>query len=191
MFRPVVARLASHVTAATLERPPPPLWKGACFWVSVWRTIRRIAEPLRADAASCGARQDRCPARCPTPIRPALTGTCNDTPLSMDLTWAGISSGPFDIMHPAGIGRSEAVEGHDEIGAYVGIGVLLDHERRRCVLQINEHGAVARADLPEEARDIGRNLEETLAGRFHRQARRSDSCARARCEWRRACSRRR
>jgi len=38
---------------------------------------------------------------------PALTGTCNDTPLSMDLTWAGMSSGPStSCTQPASAGAT-------------------------------------------------------------------------------------
>ena len=36
---------------------------------------------------------------------------------------------PFDVVHPAGIGRCQTAERCDEIGANVGVGILLDDER--------------------------------------------------------------
>ena len=37
--------------------------------------------------------------------------------------------GPFNVVHPAGIGRRQAAERSDQIGAHVGVGVFLDDER--------------------------------------------------------------
>jgi hypothetical protein len=78
-----------------------------------------------------------------------------------------MSSGPSTSC-TAGIGRSEAAERRDQIGADVGVGVLLDDERGRGVPQINQKRAVARADLFEKARHFRCDLEKTFAGRFHR-----------------------
>ena len=62
--------------------------------------------------------------------------------------------GPFDFVHPPSIGWSDAAKRHDEIRAYVGIGVLLDRQRRRSMFQINEHGAVARAETTGAEIDV-------------------------------------
>src|SRR6185437_3676042 len=52
------------------------------------------------------------PCHVPNPRRPPLTGTCRQTPLSMALTWAGMSSGPsVSCTQPAfsGATRRKAV----------------------------------------------------------------------------------
>ena len=44
----------------------------------------------------------------------------------------------FGVVHPAGIGRRQPVERGHEIGLHVGIGILLDDQRRRGVPEVSE-----------------------------------------------------
>src|ERR1700730_1821358 len=75
--------------------------------------------------------------------------------------------GPFDVVHPAGVGRRDALERGDEIGLHVRVGVLLDHQRGRGVLQIKQHNAIASLYLFQKARELARDLEKAFAGRLY------------------------
>jgi len=76
----------------------------------------------RADAAVCGARQDKAPARSKRDL-PSITGTCSETPLTMALTCAGMSS-VLRIVDPTRIRGRNAIKRGDQINLYVGIGIL-------------------------------------------------------------------
>src|SRR5215468_7581405 len=58
---------------------------------------------------------------------------------------------PFDCVHPAGSGRCDAVERRHQIGPHIGIGVLLDDERRRGMAQKERKDALLRPGLGDEA----------------------------------------
>jgi hypothetical protein len=75
----------------------------------------------------------------------------------------------FHAVHPTRVRRRQALERGDKIGLHVGIGVLLNNQRRRRVLEIDEHGAVACVDLFKKPRDVARDLKETFAGGRHGQ----------------------
>jgi hypothetical protein len=87
--------------------------------------------------------------------------------------WAGIV-GSFDVVHPAGVGRRDALERGDEIGLHIRVGVLLDDQGGRGVPQIKQHHAVARLDLFQKTRDFARDLEKTFAGCLYREHRPRD-----------------
>ena len=67
-----------------------------------------------------------------------FTGTCSETPVSIALTWAGMSSGPSMSCDPAGVLGRQPVERGNQVGLHVGIGVLLDGERSRGVAQVDQ-----------------------------------------------------
>ena len=75
----------------------------------------------------------------------------------------------FHIMHPAGIRRRQAIERRNQIGTDVGVGIFLDYERGRGVLEIKQYDAVLRTDLLQKLRNIAGDLEKALAGGRHRQ----------------------
>jgi hypothetical protein len=86
--------------------------------------------------------------------------------------------GAFNRVHPAGVLRRQPAQRRGEIGAHVGIGVLLDDERRRGVAQVNEQHAVPGAGLGEEARNLAGDLDEALAGGADDKARGGDDLRR-------------
>src|SRR5579864_7149729 len=103
------------------------------------------------------------PCQVPSPILPPVTGTCSDTPLSMALMWAGMSSGPStSCTQPASAGamRSSAVT------------------RSVCTsgsaFSWITSEAVVCLDGLQEARDLARDLEKTFAGGFDREQRPRD-----------------
>ena len=82
--------------------------------------------------------------------------------------------GSFGIVHPAGIGRREAIERGDKIALHVGIGILLDHQRRRSVAQKQKERAVLAARIGDEASGLAGELEKTLVAGFDGERRRRD-----------------
>src|SRR5215468_8940117 len=94
---------------------------------------------------------------------------CKDTPLSMALTWAGMSSGPStSCTQPAlaGARRRSAVTKSARTS-----GSAFSWMTSEAVPQINHNRAVMRADLLEKAGHLRSDLEKTFAGGFHRQTR--------------------
>jgi hypothetical protein len=75
---------------------------------------------------------------------------------------------PLHLVNPAGVRRGNALERGHEVGAHIGIGILLNDERSRRVPQIEEQRAVACIDLRQEAGNVARDLEEALAGSLDR-----------------------
>jgi hypothetical protein len=76
---------------------------------------------------------------------------------------------PFHLVHPAGMRRRESPERGDKVGAHIGVGILLNHERCRGVLQVDKDGAIPRFDSVEEARHVACDFKKTFAGCLHRQ----------------------
>ena len=74
----------------------------------------------------------------------------------MVLMWAGMSSGPFDLVDPSGVGGSQPRERRGEVGAHIGIGILLDDQRRRGVPKKEKQRSLLRRDLVHELRNLAR-----------------------------------
>ena len=94
----------------------------------------------------------------------------------------------LDIMHPAGIDGREAIERGAQIGAHVGIGVLLDHQGCGRVAEIEEQHAVPGLRLSDEAHRIAGDLGKALPAGFDLERRSCDQAGRSGCNHGQAAS---
>ncbi len=74
--------------------------------------------------------------------------------------------GAFSVMPPGGGFRRQPVQRVDEIGADVGIGVFLDHERGGGVAQEQGQETLAHAAFTDEIPDVAGDVSETAGLRF-------------------------
>ena len=96
-------------------------------------------------------------------MRPSATGMCSETPLSMDLTCAGMSSGPSVSCTQRGLSGGQAIERGHKIDLHIRIGIFLNNQRRRRVADEEKKRAVAGADALEKARRFARDVDKPLA----------------------------
>ena len=92
-----------------------------------------------------------------------MTGAVTLLPSSAALTWAGMSSGPSQVCRYGKVLRRERIEDALQVVRHVGIGVFVDRQRRRRVLDEDVQQADAdRAQLRQRRADrIGDQMKPT------------------------------
>ena len=103
-----------------------------------------------------------------------MQGYCSKHGLDM----RGHVIGPFDVVEPAGIGRSNAIQRARKISAHVGVRIFLDDEGCRRVTHEKEQCAVFRIRIGNEPRYVRRDLRESLTTGFNQKLRRRNDLRR-------------
>ena len=82
--------------------------------------------------------------------------------------------GAFGVMYPAGVPRRQGLQRGAQIGLHVGVGVFLDHQRRRGVTDKSQQHAFTAAGRTHERRRFAGDLDEALSRRLDGESRGSD-----------------